>query len=124
MNFELEDDHRMLRDLVQKFVRQELMPLEAIVLAREANGQDPELTADERGRIDLISKELGLWSLDAPVADGGMIDRRTTGCTNTSRTASRTLAAKALVCRFDVPLATITRSNRGERCSVLKTTMS
>ena len=72
MNFELEDDHRMLRDLVQKFVRQELMPLEAIVLAREANGQDPELTADERGRIDLISKELGLWSLDAPVADGGM----------------------------------------------------
>jgi alkylation response protein AidB-like acyl-CoA dehydrogenase len=72
VNFELEDDHRMLRDLVQKFVRQELMPLEATVLAREANGQDPELTADERGRIDLISKELGLWSLDAPVADGGI----------------------------------------------------
>lgn len=72
MNFELEDDHRMLRDLVQKFVRQELMPLEPAVLAREANGQDPELTADERGRVDLISKELGLWSLDAPLEDGGM----------------------------------------------------
>ncbi len=62
----------MLRDLVQKFVRQELMPLEAAVLTREANGQDPELTAEERGRIDAISRDLGLWSLDAPVEDGGM----------------------------------------------------
>ena len=41
-----------------------------------------------------------------------------------SRTASRTLAAKALVCRLEVPLAMITRSNKGERCSVLNTTMS
>jgi alkylation response protein AidB-like acyl-CoA dehydrogenase len=72
MNFELEDDHRMLRDLVQKFVRQELMPLEATVLEREAQGQDSELTEDERKRIDAVSKELGLWSLDAPIEDGGM----------------------------------------------------
>lgn len=72
MNFELDDDHRMLRDLVQKFVRQELMPLEAAVLEREASGQDSELTADERKRIDGVTKELGLWSLDAPVEDGGM----------------------------------------------------
>src|SRR3990167_1543735 len=41
-----------------------------------------------------------------------------------SRTASRTLDASALVCRLEVPLAMITRSNKGERCSVLKTTMS
>lgn len=72
MHFELEDDHRMLRDLVQKFVRQELMPLEAAVLEREAKGQDPELTENERKGIDRVSKELGLWSLDAPVEDGGM----------------------------------------------------
>jgi alkylation response protein AidB-like acyl-CoA dehydrogenase len=72
VNFELEDDHRMLRDLVQKFVRQELMPLEAAVLTREANGQDPELTQEERSGIDKISQDLGLWSLDAPVQDGGM----------------------------------------------------
>jgi alkylation response protein AidB-like acyl-CoA dehydrogenase len=72
VHFELDDDHRMLRDLVQKFVRQELMPLEAAVLVREAEGQDPELTAEERKAIDLISKDLGLWSLDAPVEDGGM----------------------------------------------------
>jgi hypothetical protein len=41
-----------------------------------------------------------------------------------SRTASRTLAASALVCRLEVPDATMTRSNSGERCSVLKTWMS
>ena len=36
MNLELEDEHRMLKDLVGRFVRDELMPLEAAVLAREA----------------------------------------------------------------------------------------
>ena len=40
-----------------------------------------------------------------------------------TRTASRTLAASALVCRLLVPEATITRSNSGDMCSVLKTTM-
>lgn len=72
MNFELEDDHRMLRDLVQKFVRQELIPLETAVLEREALTGDGDLTPEERVRLDAVSKELGLWSLDAPVEDGGM----------------------------------------------------
>lgn len=72
MNFELQDEHRMLRDLVQKFVAQELMPLEAAVLEREALTGDGDLTAEERGKLDAVSKELGLWSLDAPVQDGGM----------------------------------------------------
>lgn len=72
MNFELDDEHRMLRDLVQKFVAQELMPLEAAVLEREALTGDGDLTAEERGKLDAVSKDLGLWSLDAPVQDGGM----------------------------------------------------
>ena len=72
MQFELEEDHRMVRDLVQRFVADELMPLEGAVLAREAAGGDPELTTQERVRLDAISKEMGLWSLDAPVEDGGM----------------------------------------------------
>ena len=72
MHFELEDDHRMLADLVQRFVRDELMPLEGAVLAREAAGGDSELTAEERVRLDAVSKDMGLWSLDAPVEDGGM----------------------------------------------------
>src|ERR1700757_3437106 len=35
MDFELSEEHRMMKDLVARFVRDELMPLEARVLARE-----------------------------------------------------------------------------------------
>ena len=38
MNFELEEEHRMLHDLVQRFVEEHLYPLEAAVLEREASG--------------------------------------------------------------------------------------
>lgn len=71
MNFELDDDHRMLADLVRRFVRDHLMPLEPAVLVREAGGEDSELTADERRDLDAVSKDMGLWSLDAPVEVGG-----------------------------------------------------
>jgi acyl-CoA dehydrogenase len=72
MKFELDEDHRMLRDLVQRFVREELMPLEGAVLARDAAGEGAYLTATERERLDRVSKEMGLWSLDAPEEAGGM----------------------------------------------------
>jgi len=72
MNFELDDEQRMVRDLVQKFVAQELIPLEGAVMARGASGQDADLSPEERRRIDQVSKELGLWSLDAPEEVGGM----------------------------------------------------
>ncbi len=72
MHFELAEEHRMLRDLVQKFVRNELMPLETAVMAREAAGQGAYLSPEERTRLDAVSKDLGLWSLDAPEAQGGM----------------------------------------------------
>lgn len=72
MNFDLDDDHRMLAELVQRFVRDHLMPLEPAVLGREAAGGDSELTADERAVLDAVSKDMGLWSLDAPEEVGGM----------------------------------------------------
>lgn len=72
MNFDLDDDHRMLADLVQRFVRDHLMPLETAVLAREAAGGDSELTPQERAVLDAVSKDMGLWSLDAPEEVGGM----------------------------------------------------
>ena len=71
MNFELSEEHRMLKDLVERFVRDELMPLEPAVLARDAEGKGLYLTPEERGRIDKVSKELGLWGLDAPEDVGG-----------------------------------------------------
>jgi len=72
MDFELAEEHRMLADLVQRFVRDELIPLEGAVLEREASGLGAYLTADERKRLDKISNDLGLWSLDAPEDAGGM----------------------------------------------------
>lgn len=72
MDFDLIDEHRMLKDLVERFVRDELMPLEAGVLAREAAGEDPALLPVDRARLDKLTKSLGLWSLDAPVEAGGM----------------------------------------------------
>ncbi len=72
MHFELAEDHRMLADLAQRFVRDHLMPLEPAVMARDAAGGDPELTRDERARLDAVSREMGLWSLDAPVEAGGL----------------------------------------------------
>ncbi len=72
MHFELDEDHRMLRDLVQRFVRDELMPLEGAVLARDAAGEGAYLSKEERARLDAVSKEMGLWSLDAPEDAGGM----------------------------------------------------
>ena len=41
MDFELAEEHRMLKDLVRRFVADELLPLEAGVLAREAKGESP-----------------------------------------------------------------------------------
>ncbi|MDF1733603.1 MAG: acyl-CoA dehydrogenase family protein [Minwuia sp.] len=72
MDFELSEEHRMLQDLVQRFVQDELMPLEPEVLAREVRGEGIALTPDERAHIDARSRELGLWGLDAPEDVGGV----------------------------------------------------
>jgi acyl-CoA dehydrogenase len=45
--FELPEEHRMLQELVAKFVDRDLMPLEKAVLAREMAGQKSSLTHDE-----------------------------------------------------------------------------
>lgn len=72
MNFELEEEHRMLKDLVEKFVKTEILPLEEAVLARDANGKGAYLTQEEKAHLDKVSQDLGLWSLDAPEELGGM----------------------------------------------------
>jgi acyl-CoA dehydrogenase len=72
MDFELPEEHRMLKDLVHKFVQDELVPLEPGVLDREARGQGLGIGEKEIARIDKVSRELGLWGLDAPTDIGGM----------------------------------------------------
>ncbi|HPU52075.1 MAG TPA: acyl-CoA dehydrogenase [Burkholderiaceae bacterium] len=71
MNFELDHEHRMLADLVKRFVDEELIPLEKNILAREAAGQGHALTKEEYARVDQRSRDLGLWGLDAPEEMGG-----------------------------------------------------
>ncbi len=71
MEFALAEEHQMLKDLVARFVRDELIPLEGKVLEREAAGQAAGLSVEERKRLDAVSKELGLWGLDAPEEMGG-----------------------------------------------------
>jgi acyl-CoA dehydrogenase len=71
MEFALTDEHRMLKDLVARFVREELLPLERVVLEREGNGHGTELTPQEIDPLNKKAKELGLWGLDAPEDVGG-----------------------------------------------------
>lgn len=71
MPMDLAEEHRMLADLVARFVDRELMPLEKAVLAREAAGQKFGLTAEEEGPLLARCRELGLWALDVPEELGG-----------------------------------------------------
>ncbi len=71
MHFALVEEHKLLQDLVARFVRENLMPLEQKVLERDANGQGAYLSHEEHDRIDAVSREMGLWGLDAPEDVGG-----------------------------------------------------
>jgi acyl-CoA dehydrogenase len=71
MDFELAEEHRMLKDLVARFVKDELMPLEPGVLAREADGKGLGIGPEEHARLDKVAGELGLFGLDAPEDVGG-----------------------------------------------------
>jgi len=71
MNFQLDQEHRMIKELVARFVREQLLPLESAVLAREAASGHMHLLSEERARLDALSRELGLWGLDAPESLGG-----------------------------------------------------
>jgi acyl-CoA dehydrogenase len=71
MEFELAEEHRMLKDLVARFVKDELLPLEPEVLKREADGGGLGLGREAHARLDEVSRSLGLWGLDAPEDIGG-----------------------------------------------------
>jgi hypothetical protein len=55
MDFEIPEDHRMIKDVVARFVKEALIPLEPELLRREAAGQGIGLTADERAKVDALS---------------------------------------------------------------------
>ena len=70
----MNDDEQtaMIRETVAKFVDRELIPLEPHYLKSKLPGGDhPELTDAQKKRLRDVSKELGLWGLDAPEDLGG-----------------------------------------------------
>lgn len=71
MDFTLSQEHKMLQELVARFVGDELHPLEAIALKRERETGNRFLTPEELAPLHEKSKELGLWGLDAPENVGG-----------------------------------------------------
>jgi acyl-CoA dehydrogenase len=71
MDFELASEHRMLKDLVERVVADELIPLEPKVVRRDAEGQEAGFTSEQRKRLDQVSNEMGLHGLDAPKDLGG-----------------------------------------------------
>jgi acyl-CoA dehydrogenase len=71
MDFSLSDEERMLRELVARFVNDELTTLEPRILERDAKGEGPYLNAEETATLNARARELGLWGLDAPAEFGG-----------------------------------------------------
>lgn len=75
MDFSLPEEARSIRDLVARFTRDELVPLEKDVIRREAErglGDDPLLAPDQEERLAARSRELGLWGIDVPPEFGGL----------------------------------------------------
>jgi acyl-CoA dehydrogenase len=71
MTVHLAEEHRMLQDLVARFVDEQLVPLEPKIIERDIRGEPPKLTEEEEAPLLAKCKELGLWALDAPEELGG-----------------------------------------------------
>ena len=71
MTIDVAEEHRMIIDLAEKLVDNELMPLERAVMEREASGEPVSLIKEEEATLLAKCKELGLWALDAPEPLGG-----------------------------------------------------
>jgi len=69
----LDEQTRMIRDTVRKFVEREMIPLEPHLALQEAADDDGAgLTDAQFQRLREVSKDLGLWGLDAPEEFGGL----------------------------------------------------
>ncbi len=65
------EEEVMLLDLVDRFVDEQLIPLETDLLARVSDGEPLALLAEDERRLLDLCKEIGLWALDAPEEVGG-----------------------------------------------------
>ncbi len=66
------EETAMIRETVARFVDRELIPLEADYLkSKLPGGHHPAVTDAQWQRLRTVSKDLGLWGLDAPEDLGG-----------------------------------------------------
>ena len=66
------EETAMIRETVAKFVDRELIPLEPHYLkSKLPGGGHPQVTEAQWQRLRTVSKDLGLWGLDAPEELGG-----------------------------------------------------
>jgi len=66
VDLELSDEQRMIVDTVRRFVREEIVPLEA-----DLDPDASELDPADRDRLVAKTKEMGFYGLDIPVEFGG-----------------------------------------------------
>src|SRR5215813_13723061 len=74
MDFTLPEDARMIRETVARFVQNELMPHEALVLKRESERgytDEPALPPELEAELQAKAKAIGLWGIDVPEEFGG-----------------------------------------------------
>jgi acyl-CoA dehydrogenase len=71
MDFDLTTETRLLQHMVRRFVNEELLPLEAAALAREARGEPLTPPRRELEPLYAKAKGLGLVGLDVPKELGG-----------------------------------------------------
>jgi len=74
MDFSLPEEARMVAELTARFVADELIPLERLVIEREANRGmrgDALIPPEIEAKLKARSQELGLWGIDVPAEFGG-----------------------------------------------------
>lgn len=74
MDFELPESTRMVRETVARFVREELIPHEQLIIRREAERgfkDDPLIPPELDERLQKKAREIGLWGIDVPEEYGG-----------------------------------------------------
>lgn len=74
MDFELPDTSRMVRDTVARFVKDELVPNEALIIRREAERgftDAPLIPPELDEALQKKARDIGLWGIDVPEEFGG-----------------------------------------------------
>jgi alkylation response protein AidB-like acyl-CoA dehydrogenase len=74
MDFGLSEEYMMLKEMVAKFVTNELQPLDKVLLERELRmwtDSIPLLPEEEHERLLQLSNELGLWGIEVGEEFGG-----------------------------------------------------